>query len=131
MGTIILYFFPSFFQRFFHFPRKISLFAHLCLFTVRLFYKFFIPLYSLSPLCCKGFLCLCACSIERLLKRNVDLIVLNRARSSIAASAINGMPIIIKDRGLYLDFMLRITREAEDFRETVEDYWKTKRAIYG
>lgn len=70
-------------------------------------------------------------AIERLLKRNVDLIVLNRARSSIAASAINGMPIIIKDRGLYLDFMLRITREAEDFRDTVEDYWKTKRAIYG
>jgi predicted nucleotidyltransferase len=69
--------------------------------------------------------------IERLLKRNVDLVVLNRARSSIANSAINGIPIIIKDRGLYLDFMLRVTTEAEDFRETVEDYWRIKQAIYG
>jgi ABC-type Fe3+-hydroxamate transport system substrate-binding protein len=33
--------------------------------------------------------------IERLLKQNADLIVLNRARSSIAASAINGIPIVI------------------------------------
>jgi len=69
--------------------------------------------------------------IERLLKRNVDLIILNRARSIIAQSAINGIPIIIKDRGLYLDFMLRITSEAEDFRETFEDYWRIKQAIYG
>lgn len=69
--------------------------------------------------------------VERLLKRNVDLVVLNRARSCIANSAINGIPIIIKDRGLYLDFMLRVTTEAEDFRETVEDYWQIKQAIYG
>jgi len=68
--------------------------------------------------------------LEKLLKRNVDFIVINRARSSIANSAINGIPIIIKDRGLYLDFMLRITTEAEDFRETVEDYWRIKQAIY-
>lgn len=69
--------------------------------------------------------------VERLLKRNVDLIILNRARSTIAHSAINGIPIIIKDRGLYLDFMLRVTSEAEDFRETFEDYWRIKQAIYG
>lgn len=68
---------------------------------------------------------------ERLLKRNVDLIILNRARSTIAQSAINGIPIIIKDRGLYLDFMLRVTSEAEDFRQTIEDYWRIKEAIYG
>ena len=68
--------------------------------------------------------------IERLLKRNVDFIVLNRARSSIASSAINGRPIIIKDRGLYLDFMLRVTAEAEDYREMVEDYWRIKQAVH-
>lgn len=67
--------------------------------------------------------------IERLLKRNVDLIVLNRARSSIASSAIHGTPIVIKDRGLYLDFMLRVTAEAEDYREMVEDYWRIKQAM--
>ena len=64
--------------------------------------------------------------MERLLMKNVDLIVLNRARSSIANSAIQGRPIIIKDRVLYLDFMLRVTSEAEDYREMVEDYWKIK-----
>lgn len=68
--------------------------------------------------------------LEKLLKRNVDLIVLNRARSSIANSAIKGVPIIIKDRGLYLDFMLRVTTEAEDYRETVEDFWRIKQATY-
>ena len=67
--------------------------------------------------------------VERLLKWNVDLIVLNRARCVIANSAVNSIPIIIKDRGLYLDFMLRITTEAEDFREVVEDYWRIKQAI--
>jgi predicted nucleotidyltransferase len=69
--------------------------------------------------------------IERLLHRNVDLIVLNRARSWIANSAIHGRPIIVKDRGLYLDFMLRVTSEAEDYREMVEDYWKIKQAAHG
>lgn len=69
--------------------------------------------------------------IERLLDRNVDLIVLNRARSSIASSAIRGVPIVIKDRGLYLDFMLRVTTEAEDYREMVEDYWKIKQEMQG
>ncbi len=59
--------------------------------------------------------------IERLLRRHVDMVVLNRARSSIANSAFHGRTIIIKDRGLYLDFMLRVTAEAEDYREMVED----------
>lgn len=69
-------------------------------------------------------------SLEKLLRRNVDLIVLNRARSWIASSAIHGRPIIIKDRGLYLDFMLRVTSEAEDYREMIEDYWKIKQAAH-
>ena len=68
--------------------------------------------------------------VERLLRCNVDLIVLNRAHSSIANSAIRGIHIVIKNRDLYLDFMLRVTEEAEDFRETVEDYWRIKQAIY-
>lgn len=55
---------------------------------------------------------------------NVDLIVLNRAPASIADSAIRGIPLVIKDRGLWLDFMLIITRQAEDFREFVRDYYE-------
>jgi len=54
--------------------------------------------------------------LERLLKREVELLVLNRAPSTVAASAIRGIPLIIKDWGLYLDFMEIITAQAEDFR---------------
>lgn len=64
--------------------------------------------------------------IENLLGKEVDLLVLNRAASSIADTAISGAPVIIKDRGLYLDFMLRVTSEAIDFRGFVAEYWRLK-----
>lgn len=53
---------------------------------------------------------------------NVDLIVLNRSPANIAASAIAGYPLLIKDRRLYCEFMLTITRDAEDFRQTAREY---------
>ena len=67
--------------------------------------------------------------IEGLLGREVDLLVLNRAASGVAESAISGAPLVIKDRGLYVDFMMRITAEAEDFREFAISYWKLKKEI--
>jgi len=57
--------------------------------------------------------------LERLLGKEVELLVLNRAPATVAASAIRGIPIAIKDWGLYLDFMEVITSEAIDFRETL------------
>ena len=53
---------------------------------------------------------------------NVDLIILNRAPADISATAIAGLPLIIKDRRAYLEFMLIITKEAEDYRQTVQEY---------
>lgn len=53
---------------------------------------------------------------------NVDLIILNCSTSNIADTAIRGMPLTIKDRRLYLEFMLIITREAMDYRQTVKEY---------
>lgn len=53
---------------------------------------------------------------------NVDFIVLNRVPSNIADSAIRGLPLVIKDRRLYLEFMLIITREAEDYHQTAREY---------
>ena len=53
---------------------------------------------------------------------NVDLVVLNRAPSTVADSAISGIPLVIKDRRLWIEFMLRITQQAEDFRDTVQEY---------
>jgi predicted nucleotidyltransferase len=68
--------------------------------------------------------------LEGLLKREVDLIILNRASSTISDSALRGVPILIRDRKVYLNFMLRATAEAEDFRNFVEDYWKLKQEIW-
>ncbi len=61
--------------------------------------------------------------LELLLKKEVELLVLNRVSASVAASAIRGIPLVINDWGLYLDFMDTVTREAEDFREMLfEDF---------
>ncbi|MBI5408439.1 MAG: nucleotidyltransferase domain-containing protein [Nitrospirae bacterium] len=58
-------------------------------------------------------------ALEKVLKRDVEMLVLNRASSTVAASAIRGLSLAINDWGLYLDFMEVVTREAEDFREMV------------
>lgn len=67
--------------------------------------------------------------IEILSTDNVDLIVLNRAPANIAASAIRGLPLVIKDRRIYLEFMLAVSREAEDYQQTskefAEIYWRS------
>lgn len=61
--------------------------------------------------------------LERLLKKEVELLVLNRAPATIAASALRGIPLVIHDWGLYLDFMVVITEEAENFMDLViKDY---------
>ncbi|RKY58179.1 MAG: nucleotidyltransferase domain-containing protein, partial [Candidatus Latescibacterota bacterium] len=52
-----------------------------------------------------------------LLKKEVELVVLNRVPATVSASAIRGIPIVINDWGLYLDFMEVVTSEAMDFRE--------------
>jgi predicted nucleotidyltransferase len=53
--------------------------------------------------------------LDRLLGKEVELLVLNRVSASVAASAIKGIPVIVNDWTLYLDFMEVVTREAEDF----------------
>lgn len=61
--------------------------------------------------------------LEKLIHKDVELLVLNRVSASVAASAIRGIPLLIRDWGLYLDFMLIITRVAEDFMDfIIEDY---------
>lgn len=64
--------------------------------------------------------------IEKIIEKEVDLLVLNRAFPTIADSALKGIPIIIKNRNLYMGFLLRITSEAIDFRQWVESYWDFK-----
>ncbi|MBU3925481.1 DUF86 domain-containing protein [Patescibacteria group bacterium] len=62
---------------------------------------------------------------------NVDFIVLNRAPASVAAAAVaRGLPLVIKDRRIYLEFMLAATMEAEDYRKTAKEYaqvyWRSR-----
>ncbi len=68
-----------------------------------------------------------ALDLEKLLKKEVDLIVLNRARAIIADEAIRkGKPIIVKDRRLFLEFLCLITDEAEEMREWIEASYRER-----
>lgn len=67
--------------------------------------------------------------LERLLKKEVELLVLNRAAAIVAASAIRGIPLAINDWGLYLDFMLVITDVAVDFSELIINDYKERQAL--
>ena len=61
--------------------------------------------------------------LERILQKEVELLVLNRVSASVAASAIRGTRIVINDWDLYIDFMEVITDIAEDYAEfIVNDY---------
>jgi len=64
--------------------------------------------------------------IESIVEIEVDLLILNRAHATVADMALRGVPIVIKDRNLYMNFFLRITSEAIDFREWVDGYWRLK-----
>ena len=61
-----------------------------------------------------------------IVESEVDLLVLNRAAPSVADNALRGIPIIIKDQNIYMDFLVRVTSEAIDFRHWVESYWRRK-----
>jgi predicted nucleotidyltransferase len=59
-----------------------------------------------------------ALDLERLLKKEIDLVVLNRARSILADEIVRkGKPIIIKDRSMFLDFLCIVSDEAEYVRD--------------
>jgi len=67
--------------------------------------------------------------LENLLRKDVELLVLNRAPSIISASALRGIPIVINDYRLYLDFMLIITDLADDFAEFLISDYKERNKI--
>ncbi len=67
--------------------------------------------------------------LEEMLGREVDLLVLNRAVPTVAESALRGIPIVIKDRGVYLDYLTRVTFEAFDFRTWIESYFRLKERV--
>jgi len=61
--------------------------------------------------------------IDILKRDDIDLIILNRAASNIADAAMRGIPLVIKDRRIYLELMLIVSREAEDYRVFADDFF--------
>jgi len=73
-----------------------------------------------------------ALDIERMLKKEVDLLVLNRAKAIIADEVIRkGIPIIVKDKGLLWRFMCIVTDEAEYVRESIIYYYRELKIATG
>jgi predicted nucleotidyltransferase len=70
--------------------------------------------------------------LERILKKEVDLIVLNRARSILADEIVRkGAPIIIKDKGLFMDFLCIVSDEAEYVRDWLSTYYRETKLASG
>jgi len=67
--------------------------------------------------------------LERLLRKEVDLVVMNRAPATLCWSAIRkGVAVKIRDRKFFLDFMLDVSTEAQDFIEFNQDARRRRRA---
>lgn len=64
--------------------------------------------------------------LERQLKKPVDLVTLPNAAPTIAWQALKGTPLSIKDERFYINKMLEVSSEAEDFQEFVMDVWKAR-----
>ena len=61
--------------------------------------------------------------LERITGEEVDLVVLNRAASAIAAAVyLEGTPIIISNYSLYWKHFLTVTDLAEEYRQFIKDY---------
>ena len=54
----------------------------------------------------------------------VDVVVLNNAAATLADETLKGDPLIIKNKGLWLEFMIRVTSAARDFRELAKGYFE-------
>jgi len=67
--------------------------------------------------------------LERVLKKEVELLVLNRVPATVAASAIKGVRLIIKDWDLFLDFLEVATDVAEDFTEFIINEYREREGL--
>lgn len=62
-------------------------------------------------------------AVEHITGTEVDLVILNRAPASIAWTILRaGIPLAIKNRRIYLRFLLTASREANDWYRTSQEY---------
>jgi len=64
--------------------------------------------------------------IETLLHKDVDLIVLNSARPTIAWAALRGKALLIRDQRLYFNQLLEVSTEAEDMQDFNLDLFRMR-----
>lgn len=65
--------------------------------------------------------------ITDILKKEVDLVCLNYAPATLVSNVVRtGIPLLIKNKRLYLEVYLRNTLEAEDFLQFLEGFWRIK-----
>lgn len=66
--------------------------------------------------------------LEKSLGREVDLVVLNRSPATVCAAVLQeGVPVFIRDRNLYWDFLLAVLSLAVDFREFEREFAAIKK----
>lgn len=68
-------------------------------------------------------------NLEDCLKKGVDLVVLNTASVTLAWEAIRGVPLLLRDDEFYLEYMLQVSNEAEDFQEFLFDLWRWREEV--
>lgn len=65
--------------------------------------------------------------VDVLQTNDVDFVVLNRAAPSLVYSVLSaGIPLIIRDRKMYLDILCKTSYEAMDWWQFVFDFWKIR-----
>jgi len=63
--------------------------------------------------------------IDILGTEEVDFVVLNRAKPSLVYNILReGLPLIIKNKKIYLDLLCKVSYEAMDWWKFVADFWK-------
>ncbi len=68
-------------------------------------------------------------TVEKIVGREVDLLILNRASSSVCDVVVRrGIPVIIKNRNIFLLYLLVVSDLAEEFRNYIFDVWRIKNA---
>ena len=67
--------------------------------------------------------------IETIVNKDVDMVVLNRVPATVAAACLRGQSLVIKDNGLYLDFMTAVTDEADSFMDYIITDYEARHAV--
>jgi len=65
--------------------------------------------------------------VDKIVEQDSDFLVMNRARPSLVFTILNtATPLVIKDRRLYTDLLLKTHYEAVDFWQFAQDFWKIR-----